>query len=366
MLSLITTNLTRRPARTLLTALGIGVGVATIVALLSLTRGLQNTANGLVHLGGSDFGVFQSGVGDPTTSVLPDTFVKRLEREPGVARATPLLLVTGGIAADQGAIVFGADPKGYFAQRLLFLSGGPAGPGQVMVGDTLAKELHLRPGRPLAISKHAFVVAGIYHAGIQFEDTGAVLQMPDAQALAGRPREETAVVVGLAPGAHNGRTAAQIVRHFPGTQVIGDAEQASRAGANSVLISNAILAFVVVALIVGGISVTNTMAMAILERQAELAVLSTVGWSSARVALLILGEGVCVSLIGAAIGLFLGVIGSDLLVKALAVGDYVTPSITAWGLGRGLLVGVAIGVLGGLYPAWRVTRMRPLKALARI
>ena len=38
--------------------------------------------------------------------------------------------------------------------------------------------------------------------------------------------------------------------------------------------------------------------------------------------------------------------------------------VTAWGLGRGLLVGVAIGVLGGIYPAVRVTRMKPLKALA--
>jgi hypothetical protein len=53
-----------------------------------------------------------------------------------------------------------------------------------------------------------------------------------------------------------------------------------------------------------------------------------------------------------------------LLVRVLGVSAYVSPSVTAWGLGRGLLVGVAIGVLGGVYPAWRVTRMTPLKALA--
>jgi ABC-type antimicrobial peptide transport system permease subunit len=39
--------------------------------------------------------------------------------------------------------------------------------------------------------------------------------------------------------------------------------------------------------------------------------------------------------------------------------------VTAWGLGRGLLVGVAIGVLGGLYPAWRVSRLDPGATLAR-
>jgi hypothetical protein len=51
-------------------------------------------------------------------------------------------------------------------------------------------------------------------------------------------------------------------------------------------------------------------------------------------------------MLGAAFGLLLGVIGGGLLVGALGVSAYVTPSVTAWGLGRGLLVGVAIGVLG--------------------
>jgi putative ABC transport system permease protein len=89
------------------------------------------------------------------------------------------------------------------------------------------------------------------------------------------------------------------------------------------------------------------------------------GWSAGRVASLIVGEGVAVSLLGAALGLLLGVLGSQLLVDAMGVGAYVSPSITAWGLGRGLLVGVGIGVLGGLYPGWRVTRMTPVQGLAR-
>ena len=69
-------------------------------------------------------------------------------------------------------------------------------------------------------------------------------------------------------------------------------------------------------------------------------------------------------MLGAAAGLLIGVIGGGLLVHALGVSAYVSPSVTAWGLGRALLVGVAIGVLGGIYPAWRVTRMTPLKALS--
>jgi putative ABC transport system permease protein len=176
--------------------------------------------------------------------------------------------------------------------------------------------------------------------------------------------EATDVVVQLAPGAHASSAGAAIEHAYPGTQAISDPRQALRAGANAKLISNAILVIVVIALIIGAISVANTMAMSIVERQGEFGLLSTVGWSPARIASLVFGEGIAVSMVGAFFGLLIGVVGGGLLVHALGVSDYVSPSFTAWGLGQALLVGVAIGVLGGIYPAWRVTRMTPLKALS--
>ncbi len=191
-----------------------------------------------------------------------------------------------------------------------------------------------------------------------------MLGLKAAQRLAGRPGEETDVVVELRPGSGATSAGHAIEGAFPGTQVISDPQQALRVGASGTLISKAILVIAVVALILGALSVVNTMAMSVVERQRELGLLGTIGWSPGRIALLILGEGVAVSVLGAAAGLLIGVIGSHLLVKALGVAAYISPSITAWGLGRGLLVGVAIGVLGGIYPAWRVTRMTPLRALA--
>ena len=365
MLAIISANLVRRPARTLFTASGIAVGVATIVALASFTQGLRNTAAGFVHLGGSNLGVFQAGVSDPTSSVLPASLAGRLQRSPGVARATPLLLIVEAVKGDAAAITFGADPGGFFARRLVVVDGQRAlGADAVLVGDRLAASLRLRPGGVVSIKGHPYRIAGVYHSGILFEEAGAVLALAAAQELASRQGEETSVVVELTPGTRGARAAKAIERRFPGTQAINDPEQAARAGANGTLISKAILVIVVIALIVGAISVANTMALSILERQGELGLLSTVGWSPLRVASLILGEGIAVSVLGAALGLLAGVIGGGLLVGALGVRSYISPSVTAWGLGRGLLVGVAIGVLGGIYPAWRVTRMTPLRALS--
>jgi len=265
MLAIILTNLRRRLTRTLLTAAGIAVGVATIVALLSFTQGLRESAAGFVHLGGSELGVFQANVSDPTTSVLPESTVSRLKGLPEVADATPLLLIVEGVKRDPAAVVFGARPGDFFARQLVLVEGARAGGGrsQALVGDRLASQLGLAPGATLAVRGDPYRVAGVYHSGILFEDSGAVLDLAEAQRLMGRYGEETNVIVSLTPGARADAAGRAIERALPGTQAITTAQQALRAGANGTLISKAILVIVAIAIIVGVIGVANTMAMAI-------------------------------------------------------------------------------------------------------
>ena len=113
-LQLVATNLARRKGRAFATALGIALGVATIVALLSVGAGLRRTAGELVHLGQADVGVFQSGVNDPTASLLPLSVGRRLDARSDVEAATPLLLVIEGVKRDPASVVFGADPERLF------------------------------------------------------------------------------------------------------------------------------------------------------------------------------------------------------------------------------------------------------------
>ncbi len=84
-------NLLRRPARTALTAAGVGLGVALIVALLSITAGVRRTAQDLIHIGRADFGLFQGGVADFTRSFLPASLARDVAREPGVAQTAKIL-----------------------------------------------------------------------------------------------------------------------------------------------------------------------------------------------------------------------------------------------------------------------------------
>jgi len=365
-LRLVLTNMTRHRFRTIATAIGIALGVATIVALLSIGDGLKRTAGEFVHLGQSDFGLFQAGVADPTASIVPVSLAARLERNPGVARATPLLLVVEGIKQDPAAVVFGAEPDGFFAQRLITTAGRrDVAPGRIVVGDALARRLKLGVGDQLVVKKRPFTVAGIYHTGIFFEDNGAVVPLRVAQRLAGRrPGEATNIVAALAPGAQQKQVEQEVRRANPGTLVIGTPEEASRVGANGELVAKTVTIVAALALIVGGIGVANTMAMAVMERERELALLSAVGWRRLRIAALVLSEGVLTSILGAGLGMLAGIVGARALGQALDVAAVVTPRVTFATIWQALAIGVAIGILGGLYPAWRGTSVSPQKLLS--
>jgi putative ABC transport system permease protein len=215
----------------------------------------------------------------------------------------------------------------------------------------------------MMVKRKPFTVAGIYHSGVFFEDSGAMLDLGVAQRIERRGNDATTIAVQVAPDAHNAATAKAIRRAVPGTQVIGTADEATRAGANGELVRKTVDIVAALALIVGGLGVTNTMAMAVLERQRELALLSAVGWRRVRIAGLVLAEGVATSVLGAGIGLILGIFGADALGRALGVSQVVTPDVTPWTMGQALLIGVLIGVLGGLYPAWRGTSVSTTELL---
>ena len=78
-----------------------------------------------------------------------------------------------------------------------------------------------------------------------------------------------------------------------------------------------------------------------------------------------MGETLAISLAGAAVGLGLGAVGSELVVRALAAAKFVAPYISLWVLARGLLVGLALGVIGTMFCVWQVMRVPLLKAINR-
>jgi putative ABC transport system permease protein len=349
--TLVRRNLLRRPARTLLTAVGVGLGVALIVALLAVTNGVHGTARDLMHVGRSDFGLYQDGAADFPRSLLPISLAARVAREPGVEHVSKVKLLI-----DHGLLVFGLDPAEFAARRMVVVRGRRA---EAMAGDRSRK----RVGEQIRIAGRTFTVGGVYHTGDRFLDLGVVLPVRVVAALAHRPGEITSIGVTVKPGANVKAVADRLERRFPGVAAVTEPGQAIKVDTSSRLIITTGWIVSLLALIVGGISVTNTMALSVYERTREIGILRAVGWSKARIAALVLSEAVGICLLALAVGLALGTLAAHQFVGRTALSGLISPSFSAGTFAWGLAFALAVGVVGAMYPTWRAVRQAPVESL---
>ncbi len=354
-------NLWRRPVRTVLTIAGVAVGVALIVALLSIAAGVRRTAGDLIHVGRSDFGLFQRGASDLTRSVLPESLAGRIRRDPGVRDVARIDLHVGGVRGRDSFLLFGLDRREFPARRLVLVLGRAPRSGEVLLGDRSG--LGLRPGDRLRVAGGSFRIAGLYHSGNRFEDLGAVLPLPVVQRLNGHDREVTTLAVAVSPGARPAAVARRLERRYAGLAAVTEPGQAVRIDTSSRLIVSAGWIFSIVALVVGGIAVANTMAMSVFERTAEIGVLRAVGWRTRRIALLVTCEALSIGLLALGVGLAAGYAGAEVFTRRSALSTLVSPAFTPGVFLWGLAFALGTGILGALYPAWRAAHLSPAEAL---
>jgi putative ABC transport system permease protein len=362
---LVLKNLLRRKVRTALTVAGVAIGVGLIVALLSITNGVKGTANQLIHVGRSDFGLFQEGASDLTRSVLPQSLFAKVKADPGVADAAQIFIRVGKVENEDEFLLFGFVPGELTERRNVVIEGRRAHGAEAMVGDTVAAALHLRPGGFLHIGKRKFRIAGIYHSGDRFVDLGATLPLKVVQGLAQRPNEVTTIGVTVKVGETPKAVAKRLERKFPGVLAVVEPGQAVRIDTSSRLIITAGWIFSLLALIIGGIGVTNTMAMSVFERIREIGIMRAVGWTSARIAALIVGEAVGIGLIALGIGLLAGWGAAVLFTEHSSLSSLTDANFTGGVFAWGLAFALGVALLGALYPAWRAVSLTPIEALRR-
>jgi putative ABC transport system permease protein len=362
-------NVARRKLRTFLSILGVGLSIGATVALLGVSLGLVGQISAVVSEAGSELTVVQR-IPKGTFGYLgamPDSIVDGLRGLPDVARASPLILVPASITREIVFLIYGVEPDGPAATRLQIISGrrlraddGPV----VLLGRRAAEGMGKSVSDSISVNAREFPIVGIYRSGVSLEDGGAMMTLAAARDVFGlRDRVSLVKVKASDPGKVRALRQA-IEARFPGVTAI-TSEEFARDRLNLEAAVQAAWAVSVIALALSVLAVANTMAMTVVERTREIGILLAVGWSRPRIIGLVLGEAVILSGLGGFLGVALGMGALRVLsegYKTLPFPASVAPTLLAGAMGLAL----GVGVIGGILPAWRASRLDPVQALRAV
>jgi putative ABC transport system permease protein len=365
-------NATRRPLRSILTALAIAVAVGVVVALVGISYGFERTFLDLYRGSGIGLIVVRAGSRQRMTGTLDERLGDQIKNLPGVRDVFGGLMDTVSFneLGLYGVLVQGWMPETMAFDHLTLVAGRALRRDDdraVMLGTILAKNLGKGVGDNVSLYEgEDFQVVGVYRSSNVFEEGAMVIPLAQLQRLMEREGQVTGFSVILdrtADQATLERVRGQVQALAPALHAMTTDEhvksltEIQMAKAMSWLTST-------VALVLGTFGVMNTMVMAVHERTKEIGILRAVGWRRGHVARLILVESVILSLVGA----ILGGLGAGLLVRLLTlvpavnglIDGRIPPIVLVYGLAGALLV----GLIGGLLPAYRASRMLPTTAFS--
>jgi len=363
-LDVVTRSLKRRPIRTGLTLLGISVGIAAVVALIGLSRGLVSSWTAGMKSRGTDI-VVNNMRGSLTPKPFPASTRDRVANLPGVAATCMILVDLMSIETAELMIVSGREWGCFAWENLKLVSGrmpNDANERAVVLGTTAADILKKKVGDTVQIETEELAVVGIVNGEAFVENGSLILSLPLLQQLTGNQNQISAIDVRVVPGTDIQRVCAEINRVVP--EARADPAGEHIASSEGYRVINAMSwGTSLLAVLVGVLGVTNTMLMSVYERRQEIAILLAVGWKRSRIVRMILWESALLGFFGGVIGVVLGIIGVEILKHAPALRGMLEPDLRINLMLEAVAIAVIVGVLSGLYPAWRSSRVAPSLAL---
>ena len=385
-------NLTRRKLRTSLTVIGIAVGIWALVVMAAMATKLSALVEG-----GSTYFRNKVVVTDATSTLfsqvltltpLPIDLVQQIEQVPGVAVAVPRVLLLMNPDDPSNAFQLpayvvgytaGAD-RGYETFPLAIAEGrataaGDEGQRVVFLGSDLAREFEKGPGDAFEIRGTEFEVVGVGEPRLMFFDSSAVIPFTEAQGMLAREvpavaaegmdtgRLTSMVMVYAEEGVDTGLLAQRIEENVPQVRAGTGVEYDDQFGSTLAIFNTIILSVALISVVVGGLSVINTMTMSVSERTREIGIKRAIGASRGRIMRELISEAAVIGLTGGLIGLAAGaafVYGANQLGQASGTVLFL---LTPWIAVLAVAFSVALGTLAGALPAWNASGFDPIEAL---
>jgi len=368
-LSLMLRNLRARRIRVGLSAVAVAVGVMTVVTIGIVTSSLRATAVSILSTGNADFTVAQRNVSDILYSNLDPAKVKRIREFPGVANAVGVLVAAAKVGKSSPLFLELGVPSDELKKFGVLITAGnafePAATDQAMLGWRASETLQKNVGDLITMQGITYRIVGIFSTGQVYADSGAMLPLSTLQSSESKPGDVTLVVVQVAKGVAIDPLRKAMERAMPEVATVRTQAEFGNVDRNLVLISAADRGATIMALLIGGVIVLNTMLLSFFERTREFGVLRALGWSRRRLFSLVIGEAFLISVIGAAVGVGLSFIATVVLQHLSVLNGILHPSYSASIFVRALIIAAGVALIGALYPASRAALLSPQEAIRR-
>ncbi len=377
--------------RSVLTMLGIIIGVMAVILLVSIGSGVQDEVTGSIQGMGSNLmfvmpgKIEMSGGGSPQGQLvnrLTMDHVRLLQRaeSPNFGPVVPGIEGTGKLTyrgkTHTPILIMGTAPN-YFAMR-----SWPAAAGRtfnrseedgarkvVVLGRKVYDELfegRKAIGETVRVTGQPFLVIGVADekGAMMGQDQDDMVFIPTTAAKRLFGIENLSWITIEARGEDKAQAAKDDVKRILGRElrddefsVIGQEELTGALGSILGIMTAMLAGLAGISLLVGGIGIMNIMLVSVTERTREIGIRKAVGAKMSNILIQFIIEAVALSVVGGSIGIAIGVGG------ALAIDEFLPTAITPWSIMLAFGFSAAVGVFFGVYPAFKAARLEPIEAL---
>ncbi|OPX63423.1 ABC transporter permease [Methanoregula sp. PtaB.Bin085] len=380
--SLALRNLQRRKGRTILTIIGVAIAVAILFSLLSFSAGYERElTKEMDSLGFHLLAVPKGCPYEATTLILHGGVIPkylttedlaRTRATEGVKTAAPVLLQQF-VKDGTPHIVYGIEPDAMIPLKPAWKVNGrffTANETHVMViGSTLAEKENLVPGSviPFGPAQEPFTVIGVLKPTGSEDDNFHFLPLADAQRVFSKEGFITAIAV-RADDVKNIHDITVELEKVPDIQVV---TMAQVTGTIMNLVGSArslLFSVIVIAIVISAAGITNTLLMSVNERTREIGMMKAIGASGHHIGILLITETLLITLSGGTIGIIAAMAGSGIIETFVRGMVPYAPSGSFFSsdpllIGGCLVFSIGLGLLCGLYPAWKSARLSPMEAI---
>ncbi|MDR3507320.1 MAG: ABC transporter permease [Caulobacteraceae bacterium] len=362
--------------------LGILIGAASIVAMLTIGHMAQlETLKLFKHMGVDIVQIHAMPTGGGPGIIERPKIEALAGSDPSVLIAAPLALdratiVSGGQTSDQGVLGVTGDLQGLAG--LVPAVGRFIAPSDddnlvAVVGAETAQKLSL-PGAPLGpgarirVRGYVYTVVGVlaptsYTALDPTDFNNAVMTPLTGIGRIMAPADPGTALIRLRPGVEVKAVSARLVKAltnpFVTLQVLNAQDMIRTMNAQKAIHSQLLTAVGAISLLVGGIGVMNVMLMGVMERRSEIGLRAAIGASPRDLQIMFLVEAGALAFAGGVAGLLLG-LGAAF---AIAMASHWSFSLPLYVLPLGPGLACVVGLIFGLYPAVKASRLDPIEAL---